>query len=195
MAVTDHDSFLSGIEDLASSPVVAVYHAVRNIPYGSVGERDPFLVVARNSGSCSGKHLLLRDLLRRTGCEAEIITMFTHFESRLGQHPSFPADLNALIAEGGICDFHHYVRARSRPGPWVKLDATWHDALAPYPFPVNTDWQGQGDTQLASVPLEEHPAVEDLVPYKTALVASLSPPDRDRRSRFFALLADWIASR
>lgn len=192
MADAAYDEFLRGTAP-TTAPLLGIYHAVRRIPYGSVGERDPLQVMRSRCGSCSGKHILLRDLLRKSGYEAEIITMFTHFESKVPPLASFPPELKALIREGGIRDFHHYVRARRDGEPWIKLDATWHDALAPYPLPVNHRWNGEGDTQLASVPLEEYPAVEDLIPYKMRLVASLPPVERERRARFFDLLTGWMA--
>lgn len=179
----------------ASDPLTSIYHAVRTVPYGAVGQRDPVAVIGTNRGSCSAKHLLLRDLLRHAGFEAGVATMFTHFESRMAPHASFPAELNALIEAGGVCDYHHYVLARpqgSSDEAWVKLDATWHDRLEAYGFPVNSGWHGAGDTELASVPLTEYPPVEDLVSFKAELVASLPPDERHRRERFFALFTGWI---
>jgi len=74
-----------------STNITDVYHAVRKIPYGSTGERDPLKVIANNLGSCSGKHVLLRDLLREVGWGAEIITMFTYFNRGIPSHPAMPA--------------------------------------------------------------------------------------------------------
>jgi hypothetical protein len=85
---------------------------VRRIPYGSTGERDPVRIIANNLGSCSGKHILLRDVLRETGREAEIITMFTHFNRGIPSHPAMPPDLRAMVEGEDVCDFHHYVRVR-----------------------------------------------------------------------------------
>ncbi|HZZ44816.1 MAG TPA: transglutaminase domain-containing protein, partial [Tepidisphaeraceae bacterium] len=138
-----YDQFLNQIPPSSNPPLVSIYHAVRNLPYGSIGQRDPADVLTNRRGSCSGKHLLLRNLLRRTGHEAHIITMFTHFESRLTPHPSFPPELNDLLTQGQVPDFHHYVRARPTPdSPWLNLDATWHDPLTPYSFPVNSSFDG-----------------------------------------------------
>jgi hypothetical protein len=169
----------------------AIYHAVRNIPYGSVGERDPVKIIANNLGSCSGKHILLRDLLREIGREAQVLTLFTYFNRGIPSHPSMPESLRALIDGADVCDFHHYVGARGEHG-WVKLDATWHDALIPYGFPVNHDWKGQGDTVLAAAPIREYQAVENLAAWKTELLAQLTPEQRELRTRFFRQLADWM---
>ena len=174
-----------------STNITDVYHAVRKIPYGSTGERDPLKVIANNLGSCSGKHVLLRDLLREVGWEAEVITMFTHFNRGIRSHPAMPAELRAMIDGQDICDFHHYVRVRMREG-WRKLDATWHDALIPYGFPVNRDWKGQSDTVLAATPIREYPSVEDLIAWKQQLLAQLTPQERDLRANFFRCLTEWM---
>jgi hypothetical protein len=170
-----------------------LYHAVRNIPYGSVGARDPAKVIVNNVGSCSGKHILLRDLLRQTGRDAEIITIFAHFNRGVPAHPAMPADLRAMIDGDPVCDFHHYVRV-FEDHHWLKLDATWHDALMPFGFPVNRNWRGQSDTVLAATPIREYPAVEDLAARKAELLAQLSPTEREMRTRFFERLTEWMTT-
>ncbi len=183
--------FLKERVNTGSTSVLDIYHAVRKIPYGSTGERDPVKVIANNLGSCSGKHILLRDLLREVGWEAGIITMFTHFNRGVPSHPAMPADLRAMIDGEDVCDFHHYVRVRTREG-WHKLDATWHDALISYGFPVNRDWEGHSDTVLAAMPIREYPAVEDLVAWKEQLLTQLTPEEREFRSKFFTRLTEWM---
>ena len=176
----------------AAPPALAdVYHAVRRIPYGSTGERDPVKIIANNLGSCSGKHILLRDLLRETGRGAEVITMFTHFNRGIPVHPAMPDDLRAMVEGPDVCDFHHYVRVRTGRR-WIKLDATWHDALIPYAFPVNQQWKGEGNTMLAATPLKEYPAVEDLAAWKVQLLTELTSEQRELRARFFRRLTEWM---
>jgi len=184
-------TFLEKRLSAGSTNVTDVYHAVRKIPYGSTGERDPLKVIANNLGSCSGKHVLLRDLLREAGWEAEIITMFTYFNRGIPSHPAMPAELRAMIEGEEVCDFHHYVRVRMDEG-WRKLDATWHDALIPYGFPVNRDWKGESDTVLAAAPMREYPAVEDLVALKERLLTQLTPEQREFRAKFFTQLTNWM---
>jgi hypothetical protein len=185
-----YDRFLAGIGEKPNR-LAAIYHAVRNIPYGSVGARDPLQVMKNRSGSCSGKHILLRDLLRKAGFEAGVMTIYTHFDSKLKPNAAFPDELNEMIEQGGIPDYHHFVRIGGPGGQ--KLDATWHDAVSQYGFPVNSRWNGEGDTELASLPIETFEPVEDLVAYKIKMVASLPEAASQRRSRFFSLLTGWIA--
>ena len=191
MAKEAYRIFLEKRLTAGSTNMTEVYHAVRKIPYGSTGERDPLKVIANNLGSCSGKHVLLRDLLREVGWGAEIITMFTYFNRGIPSHPAMPAELRAMIEGEDVCDFHHYVRVRMGEG-WRKLDATWHDALIPYGFPVNRDWKGESDTILAAAPLREYPAVEDLVALKERLLTQLTPEQGEFRGRFFTRLTNWM---
>jgi len=148
-------------------------------------------VISNNLGSCSGKHSLLRDLLRKTGHQAEVITMFTYFNRGIPSHPDMPATLRAMIEGDDIPDFHHYVRVLSGD-TWLKLDATWHDALIPYGFPVNHEWKVGVDTILAATPEREYPPVEDLASWKTELITQLTPDQRKRRERFFRVLTEWM---
>jgi hypothetical protein len=191
MSKASYKTFLKELLSAGSTNMADVYHAVRRIPYGSTGERDPVKVIANNLGSCSGKHVLLRDLLREVGWEAEIITMFTYFNRGIPSHPAMPVDLRAMIEGEDVCDFHHYVRVRLREG-WRKLDATWHDALIPYGFPVNLNWSGESDTVLAATPIREYPAVEDLVARKEQLLTQLTAEQREFRAKFFTRLTEWM---
>jgi Transglutaminase-like superfamily len=191
MPKSTYRTFLKDRLRAGSTNVADIYHSVRKIPYGSTGERDPVRVIANNLGSCSGKHILLRDLLREVGRATEIITMFTHFNRGVPSHPSMPADLRAMIDGEDVWDFHHYVHVRIGEG-WYKLDATWHDALISYGFPVNRDWDGNSDTVLAATPIRVYPAVEDLVAWKMQLLTQLTPEQREYRAKFFARLTEWM---
>src|SRR6266508_2484546 len=95
--------------------------------------------------------------------------------------------------DGARSRFHHYVRKRQE-NRWIKLDATWHDALIPYGFPVNQDWKGEDDTILAAAPVREYPAVEDLAAWKIELIDQLTPEQRDKRARFFTRLTEWMTT-
>lgn len=188
-----YEDFLGGVitnNNLKDIP--PIYHQVRKIPYGSNGNRDPRVVYESNVGSCSGKHILLRDLLRHADYEAEIITMFTYFNESTPLCESFPSELKILATKERIPDFHHYVRVKQH-GNWVKLDVTWHDELDSFGFAVNTKWAGEGDTLLASVPEQEYANEERLIDFKARLVATLPDDQKALRARYFELVTKWIA--
>ena len=184
--------FLLRLDPSGRPALAAVYHAVRNIPYGAVGQRDPAHVLAANAGSCSAKHMLLDDLLRRLGHRTRLITIFTHFDAGVPDHASYPEELRELLRRGQVPDFHHFLRVE-QDGRWLALDATWHDRLGAYGFPVNTGWTGAGDTRPAAKPFREYPPTADLAALKERLLKELSPQQRALRTRFFGLLSAWIA--
>lgn len=191
MAPRIYQAYLAQVGDDGSSRHVSIYHSVRRIPYGATGNRDPISVIEGHRGSCSGKHLLLRDLLRLVGYDADVITIHTHFNKAIPQVSSFPEDLSRMVQGEEVHDFHHFVRARIE-GEWLDLDATWHDALCDYGFPVNSYWAGKGHTTLAAEALTEYPAEEDIAAFKLQLLSSLSEEARDRRELFFDLLTGWM---
>lgn len=173
---------------------VTIFHDVRSFAYLSDGERDPKIIAARRRGSCTGKHLVLRDLLRHAGYDAEIETVKGDFAAGLPQHHSMPQDLRAVIATGGITDFHHFVWLNWR-GNRILLDATWHDALKPYGFQVNDWWDGSTNTQPALKPDTYLGPHEDIISFKAACLETLDADLLAQRRSFLGLLSNWIQSK
>lgn len=174
------------------SPVVALFHAVRNIPYFSSGDRTPEAVLRDKRGACTAKHILLRDLLRRVGESADVEIIEGDFAASMPIVSTMPEALRSWISTGGITDYHCYVVWRG-PEREQILDATWPDSLAAYRFTVNSDWSGEGDTALAILPTFVKSRVEDVVPRKEKLLQSLSREETHNRKLFLALLSDWLA--
>jgi len=187
------DKFLARNGLLDTMAPVGIYHAVRNIPYGSRGGRSPELVLSTNEGSCSGKHILLRDLLRHANQRADVETVKGDFAASVPVVKSMPPRLQRYCANGGIKDFHHYVVWQSANGE-CKLDATWPDQMAAMGFTDNSNWTGQGDTMLALEPEAVLERVEDVEAYKKRLLAGLSDREQTDRAHFLLLLSDWIVA-
>ena len=188
------DHFIERHVDLAKeSAVISLFHAVRNIPYFSSGERSPEAVLRDNRGACTAKHLLLRDLLRRCGELADVELIEGDFAASMPVVNSMPDELKMWIRSGGIKDYHCYVVWRG-PEREQILDATWPDALARYGFTVNSDWVGEGDTALAIVPTFIKSRVEDVIRRKEKLLLSLTREETHHRKLFLSLLSTWLAS-
>lgn len=188
------DHFIERHVDLAKeSAVISLFHAVRNIPYFSSGERSPEAVLRDHRGACTAKHLLLRDLLRRCGELADVELIEGDFAASMPVVNSMPDELKMWIRSGGIKDYHCYVVWRG-PEREQILDATWPDALARYGFTVNSDWAGEGDTALAIVPTFIKSRVEDVIPRKEKLLLSLTREETHHRKLFLSLLSTWLAS-
>lgn len=176
----------SGVVD----PIV-VFHRIRNFAYASRGRRDPQSVLELGEGSCSGKHLLLRDLLRLMGMKADVEIAEGDFAAGVPPHPSMPSRLKTLVQEAGVRDFHQYVVWTSDTGERL-LDATWPDSVAHLGIPTNAGWDGQDNTRLALEPVAHHGRPDDLITKKNALLAGLSEPERAKRQEFLTLLTEWL---
>ena len=187
------DTFIKRHVDLSKqSAVISLFHAVRNIPYFSSGDRSPEAVLRDNRGACTAKHLLLRDLLRRCGEAADIELIEGDFAASMPVVKSMPDELKMWIRSGGIKDYHCYVVWRGHEREQI-LDATWPDALALYGFTVNSAWAGEGDTALAIVPTFVKSRVEDVAIRKEKLLASLTRDEAHHRKLFLSLLSTWLA--
>lgn len=172
--------------------LVKIFKKVRDIPYGSTGERDPQKILKAKLGSCSGKHLLLKELFELLGYQAKIITCYHHFDEALPRR-EYPEALQNLITEHTVIDFHHFIQIK-RNNRWVVVDATWDTPLKAYGFPVNTDWDGNTDTQLAVKPIKFYPEVDNLIAFKKQLIEELEPEEREVRRRFLDLLTEWFTT-
>lgn len=179
-------------DDAMLRQAVGLFHDVRRYRYLSDGERDPAIIAARQAGSCTGKHLVLRDRLRAAGFKADVETVEGDFAAGIPPHPSMAPELRAMVAEAGIQDVHNYV-VLQHGGAALRLDATWHDGLRSYGFPVNDAWAGGGDTTIALEPRRSLGIHEDVIGFKKQQLEMLAPELRARRARFLQLLSAWIA--
>jgi hypothetical protein len=185
------DDFLKHHTGERRATVPAIYHAVRNLTYASDGNRQPEIVIATSKGSCTGKHLLLRDLLRHAGETAEVEFIEGDFAAAMPVVPSMSEELKRWVSSGGIKDFHCYVVWRGGEGE-SKLDATWPDRMASLGFPVNAKWDGAGDTRVAINAGVVKGRAEDVLARKAALLATLTEKQINDRLHFLKLLTDWM---
>lgn len=90
-----------------NASVTAVYHAIRQLPYGGVGSlRSAEAVLSTRTGSCSGKHLALALLLRKLGHnDVEIVTYHCDFAAAICDSVELKLKLPR-----DVHDFHHAVR-------------------------------------------------------------------------------------
>jgi hypothetical protein len=172
---------------------VALFHAVRAMPYRSGPDRTPMAALRSGQGACTAKHLVLRDALRLAGHRAEVELVEGDFAGAIPDHPSMPDTLRAEIAQGGVTDYHCRVRLSVPGQPHRRLDATWPDALIPFGFATARGWDGSGDTAQAIARVRVAACVDDVLAGKARLLSALPPAVAARRLRFLALLSDWLA--
>ena len=123
--------FLNDIRQMGKPlNAVSVFHAVRNLPYLSTGDRSLEAILARRAGSCSSKHILLAALLNNVGVKAHVELVLGDFATPFRNAQNIPGALTAAALDG-IRDIHNVVCAEVN-GASVILDATWHDAMQPF---------------------------------------------------------------
>lgn len=172
-------------------PFICAFRQVRDIPYGSTGDRDPKIIVRNNLGSCSGKHILLHYLFRELGIQSRIITCLHYFDQALPLHNDYPDELDEIIRQHRVIDFHHFLKCKIGT-TWVDVDVTWDQPLKDFGFPVNLDWDGSKNTTIAVKPVQFFEETEDVIGLKKKLIADVAPEDQLIRSRFLTLLTQWL---
>jgi hypothetical protein len=187
------DSFLDELDlGFGRTDVVKTFHAVRNFPYFSSGDRSPEAALRDRRGACTAKHILLRDLLRRQGEIADVEIVEGDFAISMPLAKSMPEELQSWIKRGGITDFHCYVVWRG-PEREQVLDCTWPNLLKTLGFPVNSNWTGKGDTDLAIEPRHVKARIENVIERKELMLSKLSQDDIFHRKIFLSMLSEWLA--
>lgn len=169
----------------------SIFHAVRQLPYLSTGDRSLEGILSRRAGSCSSKHILLVALLNKIGIKAEVELVLGDFAKPLCKARNVPAAFISAANEG-IRDIHNIVRAQI-DGHAVVMDATWHDHVKPFGFRVNDTWSGIGDTTIAVDVERMLGPSDDPAADKAKMIASWPDQEQARRRRFLEMINDWVA--
>jgi hypothetical protein len=173
--------------DPARSRVI-LFEKVRDMPFRYPSSREPEEVLRQHSGSNSGKHYLLGELLRRQGTPVRHMICSHRFND---SDLPFPGEMQELLRKNEIVDLHDYLQIQV-DGHWIDVDATWGSNLREYGFPVTEDWDGRSP-MLVAFNSEEHELIEgDPAKVKEELLSKLSPRQRKLRDQFLAALSAWI---
>ena len=98
--------FVEHVPAQGKAGVLQAYAAVRRLPYFSGSDRTPLAALRSGSGACTAKHIILRDLLRRVGMRADVEIVEGDFAAAIPLHFSQPSDLQDMIRQRGVTDFH-----------------------------------------------------------------------------------------
>jgi hypothetical protein len=160
---------------------------VRDIPYGQIGSRDPYDVLAKLKGTCSGKHALLKLVFEGLGYQAKPF-LARHDLSKLPIDP-WPPPLMPFRADR-IEDYHNFLKVKLR-NKWITVDCVFDKPLENLGFSV-ADWDGASNMPVA-VNVEKVISVSnDIESRKTLLLNHLSSVARQRREEFFRTLTSWL---
>ncbi|ACN17818.1 conserved hypothetical protein [Desulforapulum autotrophicum HRM2] len=136
--------------------IITLYEKVRDIPFGSIGSRDPLDVYQANKGTCSGKNFLIKELFKAIGVKTkDMICMqrwkdLTWFPDDEYNIVKLPDHLMAHFENNEIIDFHNFVKIEV-DGRWVQLDVTIDAPLKALGFHVVENWDGKADMPLCFV--------------------------------------------
>jgi hypothetical protein len=169
---------------------------VRDMPYRRASSREPAVTLAEWTGTCSGKHYLLKALLEALGY-ATMLMVCTHEFAR-GAQPWLPPELLALLEYGPVPDVHQFLRVQIDPaapdGVWMTVDATWPLAAGELGLPANEHWEDGRDMRVAADPIElfHTPDGEDPQAFKELIIEREVGDEARRRDGFIEALSDWL---
>ncbi len=175
---------------------IQLFAGVRDIPYRIIAHirnaaDGPAALLQHGGGSCTPKHFLLGRLFERLGIAVRYVTVpFSWDDPRA----NYPAGLRVFSRK--LPTEYHLALHASLDERWTLVDATWDTGLADSGFPINAQWDGRSDTQLAVTPLDaiEHRDAAE----RDALVAERrgrwTKEEDERMTRFYAELNEWLAS-
>jgi hypothetical protein len=167
--------------------IVMLFERVRDIPYGSIGSRDPGDVYTAHEGTCSGKHELLKELYQELGLETKDYIAMHRFKDMT---VSFPEQLQQILDRSDIVDPHNFFKLHVE-GRWVTVDVTWDFPLKKMGFVVNEDWDGKTDMELCVVPLSIS-ETDDPMAFKKNEIAHLTSKVQADRKLFLDELTKWV---
>lgn len=172
-----------------------VFRLVRDMPYRRASDRRPETVLREWTGTCSGKHYLLRDLFEELGLAASVI-LATH-EFTPENAPWLPAHLATEVRLAPLPDVHAFLRVEHDPvlHEWMTVDATWPATARRLGLPANPSFTPGRDQQIACDPIEVFHVPEDADPQelKERILADHVGSQAARREAFIAALSDWLA--
>jgi hypothetical protein len=151
--------------------------AISRIPYGRPERPTAVAVIQSWSGTCSTKHLLMRDLFaeRWPSTDLELWHRVYRVTPALAR-AKWGAEVASVVPADGLVDVHTYATARLSAEP-VVLDVT---------FPV-MEWDGESPMAVASGRGEDQLAGPDVIAEKQRLVESYC--DAATREPFIATLS------
>ena len=157
--------------------IVELYNKVQGIPYYCLKERDPDLLLKKNKGSCSEKHLFLGEEFKKLGVPVKYLLVKFDWNDLL-----IPEEI-INKKEGSSVGWHLALKIKPKR-KWIYVDATWDPQLGKAGFPMTKNWRGLSDTKFA-------------VPPKEIIELKRRPPKQVKRlenRKFFEALNKWLES-
>jgi len=126
--------------------IIELYNKIQRIPYYCLTERDPDLLIKKNKGSCSEKHLYLGKEFKKLGIPVRYLLI--KFDWR-----NLPIPKEIISKKDSPIGWHLALKIKPDK-KWLLVDATWDSKLKKASFPVTKNWDGKSNTKLALKPIE-----------------------------------------
>ncbi len=176
------------------TPAVA-FRLVRDMPYRRATDRQPETILGEWRGTCSGKHYLLRELLRELGMPSTVILATHEFTPENSKW--LPPHLATEVRLAPVPDVHTFLRVQYDPtgDQWMTVDCTWPSRARRLEMPANLSFEAGVDQRIACDPIEifHVPEDEDPQPLKERIIEGFVGTQGARRDAFIAGLSDWLA--
>jgi hypothetical protein len=183
------------LEEGARIDAAEAFRLVRDMPYRRASDRRPETILREWTGTCSGKHYLLRDLLEEIGLAATVILATQEFTEE--NSPWLPPHLMTEVRLAPVPDVHTFLRVEHDPimHEWMTVDATWPAAARRLGMPSNASFEPGRDMHIAGDPIEIFHVPEDTDPQelKERILADYVGSEAARRDVFITALSDWLA--
>lgn len=158
---------------------------VRDIPYKVTESLDPADVLKNNAGSCTPKHLLLAQYLKKIGVPLKILAV-SYCYNKIPLN--YPESMKRLVEKMPLT--HHTALKIKVDNKWVIIDVTWDSNLKE--FEVNKEFDLKSDSILCVVPEEIIERGEDPNNYKKENL-NPSQEERELQRKFYTEFNKFIA--
>ena len=178
--------------------IIRIYEKVRDIPFGSIGSRDPKDVYEKNKGTCSGKNFLLRDLYKAIGIKTRDMICLQRwkdliwFPTEIYKTVDFPEKLRKMLDKNDIVDFHNYEEIFI-DNRWIVVDATIDKPLKKLGFYTTENWDGKSSMYLCFPGSDKRWNCGDNgAEEKKKLISMLPQNIAKAREEFLRNMTSWI---
>lgn len=198
--------------------LASAFRVVRDMPWGEASDLRPETAIVEWRGTGREKHLLLAALFGEMGYDTGLLAITLEYAP--GDPPWLPAHLAAATGGAPVPDVTLLLRVQpdANVEEWSTVDATWPLATQTLGLPVNEEFVPGRDQRIGCLPVEifhldgplahdpeaPEPEGDDPPPDPAetrALVERIlrdhvgdAPGAIERRARFIAALADWLAA-
>ena len=156
--------------------IIKLYKKVQRIPYYCLTERDPNLLLRKNKGSCSEKHLYLGKEFEKLGIPVKYLLIKFNWND-------LPISKEIISKKDSPIGWHLALKIKLNK-KWILVDATWDPKLKKAGFPITQNWLGQSNTELAFKPIE-------IIELKKAPSKQIK---RYENRKFYTVLNKWLRS-